>query len=225
MGTSGYSYFWNEGKPTPFEWYVAQGFDTVEINASFYRFPVASWVRTWLKAPRGFDFAIKVHRSITHYGRLGPSSVERWIRFRETLRGIEGRIAFWLFQMPRNFGPTRSNVEKLRGFFECAKLGNKAVLEFRDPSWWKEKDVCEEVGAVFCSVDAPGLPREIAALNDAVYIRLHGRTEWYSYIYEDKELRQIVGKVASCDVGRRYMYLNNDHGMIPNGKRLTQLVS
>jgi len=225
VGTSGYSYSWNEGKPTPFQWYLAQGFDTVEINASFYRFPVAGWVKTWLKAPRGFDFAIKVHRSITHYSRLRPSAIELWKRFHVALQRMEGRIAFWLFQMPGNFTPSPRNVEAVRSFLDRVDLGGKAVLEFRDPSWWKEKQLCEEARAVFCSVDAPGLPREIIAVNDAVYVRLHGRTEWYSYIYSEKELRALLKKVASCDVERRYIYLNNDHGMIPNGRRLMELAS
>lgn len=225
VGTSGYSYSWNEGKPTPFRWYVAQGFETVEINASFYRFPVSSWVNAWLRAPRSFDFSIKVHRSITHNRRLRPSAVELWTRFRGALREMEGRIAFWLFQMPGNFAANPSNVKAVRDFFDCVDLRDKAVLEFRDPLWWREKDVCEEAGVVFCSVDAPELPREIVALNDAVYMRLHGRTEWYSYVYNEKELREIVRKISSCEVERKYIYLNNDHGMIPNGKRLMELAS
>jgi len=43
VGTSGYTYSWNPGKPSPFEWYISRGFKTVEINASFYRFPRRSW--------------------------------------------------------------------------------------------------------------------------------------------------------------------------------------
>jgi len=39
IGTSGYSYSWNKAKPDAFEWYIVQGFNSVEINYSFYRFP------------------------------------------------------------------------------------------------------------------------------------------------------------------------------------------
>jgi uncharacterized protein YecE (DUF72 family) len=45
IGTSGYTYSWNKGKFDPFMWYVSQGFNSVEINASFYRFPAESWIR------------------------------------------------------------------------------------------------------------------------------------------------------------------------------------
>jgi uncharacterized protein YecE (DUF72 family) len=39
VGTSGYTYSWNKGKPNKFEWYLDQGFNSVEINRNFYRFP------------------------------------------------------------------------------------------------------------------------------------------------------------------------------------------
>jgi hypothetical protein len=39
IGTSGYTYSWNKKKPTAFQWYINQGFNSVEINASYYRFP------------------------------------------------------------------------------------------------------------------------------------------------------------------------------------------
>ncbi|MDH2901698.1 MAG: DUF72 domain-containing protein [archaeon] len=65
-----YSYPWNKGKPTPFAWYLAQWFKTVEINASFYRFPLQSWINAWNFAPKDSDFAIKVNRSITNYAGL-----------------------------------------------------------------------------------------------------------------------------------------------------------
>ena len=38
IGTSGYTYSWNEKRPSPFTWYVKQGFNSVEINASYIDF-------------------------------------------------------------------------------------------------------------------------------------------------------------------------------------------
>lgn len=53
IGTSGYTYTWNKGKPDAFKWYVSQGFNSVEINASFYRFPAENWVKNWQsKSPK-----------------------------------------------------------------------------------------------------------------------------------------------------------------------------
>jgi len=225
VGTSGYSYFWNEGVPTPFQWYCKQDFDSVEINASFYRFPSGSWIKTWMKCPSGFDFSIKVHRSITHYRRLRRNALETWRKFRSWFKEMEDKIAFWLFQMPANFTATEENRRLLSGFFSELNLGNSAVIEFRHPSWWSKKDTCKEVGATFCSVDAPGLPREMVSVNDAIYLRLHGREAWYAYVYSERELLEILRAMRERDASRKYIYLNNDHGMLPNGKFLKQNAS
>jgi uncharacterized protein YecE (DUF72 family) len=60
-------------------------------------------------------------------------------------------------------------------FFSKIKLSNhrhKAVIEFRDPSWWKAIDKIEDMGLVFCSVDAPGLPRDRIVTNKTIYLRI-----------------------------------------------------
>ncbi len=140
VGTSGYSYPWNKGKPTPFQWYLAQGFNTVEINASFYRFPSMNWLEMWKKyCPDDFDFSIKVNRSITHYVRLkGEKALDLWRRFSSILlkdKILEPKISFFLFQLPSDFAPSEENIGTLRSFFEEADLGNRAAIEFRDSAW------------------------------------------------------------------------------------------
>ena len=220
VGTSGYSYFWNLGVPTPFQWYCKQRFDTVEINASFYCFPPSSWIRTWRKAPENFDFSIKVHRSITHYWRLKIDAVETWNKFKSRFEEMKNKITLWLFQMPPDFAATTENLRLFSGFFSRLNLGNSAVIEFRHPSWWREKGICEDVGAAFCSVDAPGLPSEIVSMNDVLYLRLHGREVWYAYTYTEEELKEIIKEIEKHAVQKKYVYLNNDHGMLPNAKFL-----
>ena len=220
IGTSGYTYSWNEANPTPFKWYISQGFKSVEINASFYRFPIQSWVKTWLTAPKDFSFSIKVHRSITHYTKLKNRSLELWNRFRQPLESLEKKIDFWLFQMPSNYKYKQENLEAIRAFFEKTNLRNKAVIEFRDTSWWKAVKEIANIGIVFCSVDAPGLPHSLMSTNGAVYLRLHGSKEWYNYIYSEKELDNILSRFKKLKADKKMIYLNNDHGMLQNGRYL-----
>jgi uncharacterized protein YecE (DUF72 family) len=201
-----------------------QGFNSVEINASFYRFPTQSWVKTWLTAPEDFSFSIKVHRSITHYTKLKNRSLELWNRFRQPLESLEKKIEFWLFQMPSNYKYKQENLEAIRAFFEKTNLRNKAVIEFRDTSWWKAVKEIANIGIVFCSVDAPGLPHSLMSTNCAAYLRLHGSKEWYNYIYSEKELDNILSRFKKLKADKKMIYLNNDHGMLQNGRYLLKHV-
>ena len=225
IGTSGYTYSWNKGKPSPFKWYIDQHFNSVEINASFYRFPTENWIKTWqVYAPKDFTFSIKVHRSITHYTRLnGARSLQLWKRFAKTLESMKKKIDFWLFQMPSNYKYSIENIERVKAFFEKVKLrNNKLVLEFRDPSWWKEIKTIANIGIVFCSVDAPNLPNTIINTNDVIYLRLHGSKEWYNYVYSKRKLDSILSKMEKLKASKKAIYLNNDHGMLKNGVYLLE---
>jgi uncharacterized protein YecE (DUF72 family) len=201
-----------------------QGFNSVEINASFYRFPTQSWVKTWLTAPEDFSFSIKVHRSITHYTKLKNRSLELWNRFRQPLESLEKKIDFWLFQMPSNYKYKQENLEAIGAFFEKTNLRNKAVIEFRDSSWWEAVKEITNIGMVFCSVNAPGLPDNLMSTNGAVYLRLHGSKEWYNYIYSEKELDNILSRIKKLKADKKMIYLNNDHGMLQNGRYLLKHV-
>jgi uncharacterized protein YecE (DUF72 family) len=227
IGTSGYSYSWNKAKPNAFEWYISQGFNSVEINYSFYRFPSATSVKFWqIKAPIDFTFSIKVHRSITHYNRLKqPRSVELWDQFSKTFEPLLNKIEFWLFQMPANFKFNPENLKRVTSFFNSDGIThqivsrNKAVVEFRDSSWWNEpalKEI-ERLGIAFCSVDAPGLPHDIIPSSNTIYLRLHGTKTWYNYLYPEERLKEIVSDMITTGAQKKAIYLNNDHGMLTNG--------
>jgi uncharacterized protein YecE (DUF72 family) len=235
IGTSGYTYAWNKAKPSPFEWYINQGFNSIEINYSFYRFPTISSINVWqMNAPKDFTFSIKVHRSITHYNKLKqPRSIELWERFLKIFEPIENMVDFWLFQMPANFKFRPDNLERVRSFFNSENIiqrivtHKKAVIEFRDSSWWDQlslKEV-ERTGIVFCSVDAPALPNKILGSNGVVYLRLHGSETWYSYVYPEEALKEIASLVRAIRAHKKAIYLNNDHGMLRNGLFLMEYLS
>jgi hypothetical protein len=74
VGCSGWIYphwaglFYPEDLPER-EWFdfYAKVFNTVEVNATFYRFPTEKMVQAWYrKGPEGFLFTLKAFRGITH---------------------------------------------------------------------------------------------------------------------------------------------------------------
>ena len=79
IGCSGWNYqHWRNGVFYPprlpaSKWlqFYAEHFDTVEVNATFYRLPRPSAVANWVaQTPPNFVFAIKMSRYVTHIKRL-----------------------------------------------------------------------------------------------------------------------------------------------------------
>ena len=98
VGTSGWSYdhwdgvLYRPGLPARdrLARYV-EAFDTVELNASFYRWPPPSSFVSWRRRlPEGFELTVKAPRGLTHARRLyGP---EQWIeRMTAGLHELAGR--------------------------------------------------------------------------------------------------------------------------------------
>jgi len=101
-----------------FVWY-AREFHTVEINNSFYRLPAQQTFALWKKlSPRGFVFAVKASRFITHIKKLNQVEDAVKLLF-SPLKPLGSSLGPVLFQLP----PPRYQY----------------VLEFRDPSWSSEK--------------------------------------------------------------------------------------
>ena len=89
VGTSGYQYEEWRGRFYPEElpksaWFAhyAEHFDTVELNATFYRLPEATTFERWRDAaPQGFCYALKFSRYGTHLKRLqdAPNTIGRFV--------------------------------------------------------------------------------------------------------------------------------------------------
>ena len=228
VGTSGWMYFWNTGGNL--KWYIRNTpFNAVELNASFYRFPFRTMVSSWVRNGRKLRWSIKVNRLITHKFKMSEKAVEAFRRFRELFRPMEkeGLIDFYLFQLPPMIRPTEYNVKKIESFVDKVQLGTMFALEFRHIDWFDKKweRWAERLGITFVSVDAPGFESKIFCSSDRLYLRLHGREEWYSHIYTREEIAEILLKIADMEnVDAVYIFLNNNHGMLPTGELIIKLI-
>lgn len=224
VGTSGWLYDWNEGGDL--RWYVeCSGLNAVELNASFYRFPFPSQVKSWSSKGAELRWAVKVHRSVTHVRRMGKSALEVWWRFRERFGPLDPFIDFFLFQLPPSFAASEEAIERLRAFSQACNLGWRMAIEFRHTSWFEGTglEVCREIGATFVSIDAP-FGTFIGASNDVVYLRLHGRTAWYAHDYSEEELKELAESALGFSPRRIYVFFNNDHWMLDNARAMLAML-
>lgn len=218
VGCSGYFYWHWKGvfypaDLPPHRWFAhyARHFNTVEINASFYRFPDEKRVKGWKRqAPEGFVYAVKAHRSLTHTRVLEDEEGLR--RFGEVVRLLEDTLGIVLFQLPPRFRFSEEHLERV-----CSRLGNLGLpvaVEFRHPSWWREETwkALKDVGIVGVTVMAPRLPPDFVITGEVVYLRFHGKTRWYRDPFEEADLLPYVEKIREIRPRRVFAYFNNDVG-------------
>ena len=219
IGTSGWSYNWNEGKSL--EWYVNHsGLNAIELNMSFYRFPYPNMVKSWSKKGKQLTWVIKVHRSITHHKKLGKESYVIFERFQDIFKPLEDYIHYYLLQLPPRF----NNIDVLDLFIDECKC-ERLCIEFRNQSLFNDEIIQwgKKKGVLIVSVDAPNMPRTIMS-NRIIYERIHGRTGWYSHDYSREELLDIKNRILRCNPERIYLFFNNNHAMLENAKVMYNLL-
>lgn len=224
VGTSGWVYDWNEGGDL--RWYAeSSGLNAVELNASFYRFPFPSQVLGWRKRGERLRWSVKVHRSITHLRKMGKGSEKIWEKFRRLFSPLDDIVDFYLFQLPPSFSCREEMMKKIEDFESSSKLGERMAVEFRSSSCFREElsSWGERLGITLVSVDSPE-GTWIAKSSRSLYLRLHGRGEWYFYNYSREELVELIEKSISLKPEKIYIFFNNDHYMLENARLALEIL-
>jgi uncharacterized protein YecE (DUF72 family) len=189
----------------------AEHFDTVEVNATFYRLPKRDMVAAWVEqTPERFLFAVKGSRYLTHMKRL--TDLGRGLqRFWEPLAPLRdaGKLGPVLWQLPETF--TRDD-ERLAGAL-AALPPARHCFEFRHPTWFDPDVVAllrEHDASLVLGDDARReLPRP--PVFGWAYLRFHygsrGRNGNYSRGELDLWRRRIAAWRARHEV---FAYFNND---------------
>jgi uncharacterized protein YecE (DUF72 family) len=222
VGTSGWSYdhwtgvLYPPGLPPRdrLAHYVG-AFDTVEVNATFYRWPPPATFASWRRRlPDGFELTVKAPRGLTHARRLfGP---EQWLeRMTAGLHELAGRRGPLLVQLP----PTMErDDERLDWFLSRVPEWMQPVLEFRHPSWVAEDvfALLERHRSAYCVMSGANLPCVLRATAELVYVRMHGpdAAALYAGSYSAADLAWWAERIREWEGGGRrvYAYFNNDGG-------------
>ena len=236
IGTSGWSYdHWNGVLYPPglaaarrLDAYTAR-FPTVELNASFYRWPPPANFASWRdRLPPGFLLSAKAPRWLTHGRRL--LHPEEWIeRIAASWHALGDRRAVLLVQLPPDL---ERDDARLAYFLSAMPEWIRVAVEWRHPSWDDEAvyRLLEEHGAALCVMSGANLPCVLRATSDIVYVRMHGPDHEHRYAgsYSDADLRWWADRVGEWrDAGKDvFVYFNNDgegHA-VRNAETLTTLL-
>ena len=234
IGTSGWEYADWKGTFYPADlrrerWleFYASRFDTVELNASFYRLPDASVFESWAKrAPDGFVFAVKASRYLTHIRRLREPD-EALSRLWTRARGLGPHLGPVLYQLPPRWLP---NLERLEAFLRAIPTAPQAI-EIRDRRWYRPDVLAaiQAAGVTVCLHDMPESAPPPRANGPFVYVRFHGAGQRYGGSYASDVLGTWADRMSRWSRAGLpvWAYFNNDidgHA-VRDAQRLREMVA
>jgi uncharacterized protein YecE (DUF72 family) len=241
VGPAGWSYadwagiVYPAHKPRDFHeaTYLAEFFDTIEINTSFYQ-PLRpslswQWVERVAANPR-FLFTAKLWQKFTHEtGATGEE--EKAVRAGFDLLRDAERLGAVLMQFPFSFHNTPENLAHLKTLID--RFGDyPLVAEVRHSSWNDRGfySLLQERGVGFCNIDQPLIGKSMHPSGRATaqvgYVRLHGRrydtwfsddpttppSERYNYLYTEEELEPWAERIRKLSTHARNTFvITNNH--------------
>lgn len=245
VGLSGWSYDEWRGDFYPEELsrdeelnFVANRFDTVEVNGTFYGLTDPGSVRAWYEAtPYDFVFAVKGSRYITHIKRLKGTESALANFFASGILDLDQKLGPILWQLPPNM---RFEADRLESFLAALPHDTNAASELaqrhddriEDVSYGpgenhRIRHVLESRHETFLDPESARIARDhgvaLAFSHSSewpyleeitagfVYVRLHGPGEVYTSPYREGRLQRWAEKMVEW----------RDGGLPSNSERIT----
>ena len=241
VGPAGWSYpdwkkiLYPDPRPRGFHeaTFLADFFDTIEINTSFYHPMQPAHAEQWIERiaanPR-FLFTAKLWKKFTHEEETSAADIELVRTGFDILRGAN-RLGAMLLQFPFSFHHTPETLTRLKRLLDQFQ-DYPLVVEVRHSSWAKKEfyELLHQRRVGFCNIDQPVIGRSIKPSERVTspigYVRLHGRrydtwfsddpalppSERYNYLYSEKELEPWAKRVAHvAESARATFVVTNNH--------------
>jgi uncharacterized protein YecE (DUF72 family) len=190
----------------------AEVFDTVEVNATFYRLASRNAVERWVQqTPLDFLFALKASRYLIHMKKLRDigQGIERFSERIEPLAATP-KLGPVLWQLPEWF---ERDDDTLAAALDALPAG-RHCFEFRHPSWFCEAvyELLRRHEVALAIGDHPQRPWQPFVLTAGwTYVRFHHGRRGRRGNYSETELRAWADRLAEAarevDV---LAYFNND---------------
>lgn len=200
--------------------YYAAIFNTVEVNSSFYKIPLARTIEKWSDSvPDSFRFTFKLWKGITHVKELAfdPAHVNNFIKALSYANDKKGCL---LVQFPPSL--TNKNLPELEHLLICIRNSDLSLLwnvavEYRNRSWYDKATykVLEKYKTALVLHDIPASATPFNDYHsDVMYLRFHGPAGGYRGSYTDDLISEYAGYIQSWLSENKtvYVYFNNTMG-------------
>lgn len=171
--------FYPRGTKDELAYYSTQ-FNSIELNATFYRlFPASTFEKWHETAPENFKFFPKFEQTISHFKRLRgvEEAVDNNVSHFSLLKE---KLGMPFLQLHNNFAP--KDFELVEKFITDWKYDTRMAIEFRHTAWFNDPDVSAKMYSLLEENDVTNVLVDTAGRRDLMHMRLTTPTAFVRYV-------------------------------------------
>ena len=165
--------------------YYSSQFNSIELNATFYRiFPAEQFEKWYKKTPSNFKFFPKLNQEISHWKRLQETQavVENYLYNASNLKEKLGTL---FLQMHSNFAP--KDFDRVVAFAENWPKEIPLAIEFRHTDWYNDISVADRLYHLLEENNISNVIVDTAGRRDLMHMRLTNATTFVRYVGANHE--------------------------------------
>jgi uncharacterized protein YecE (DUF72 family) len=165
--------------------YYATQFNSIELNATFYRlFPPSTFEKWKATAPEGFKFFPKLGQDISHFRRLKDveSLVDQTVA---NFSHLEEKLGVPFLQMHNNFAP--KDFDRVKAFIDNWKYDIPLAVEFRHTDWFNNQEASAELYSLLDGRGVINVLVDTAGRRDLMHMRLTTPQAFVRYVGANHE--------------------------------------
>ena len=172
--------FYPRGTKDELEYYATQ-FNSIELNATFYRIFLASTYTDWYdKTPEDFRFFPKLVNRISHLRRLNDMVYPIVDEYLNVTSNLKEKLGTIFLQMHSNFGP--KNWDRVLAFVNYWPKEFSLAMEFRHKDWYEDKKVADELYYLLKENNIANILVDTAGRRDMLHMRLSNNEAFVRYV-------------------------------------------
>ena len=161
----------------------AKHFNSIELNATFYKIPSFKQAQEWKnKVGDNFLFAPKISNSISHIHRL-KNTAESLERFLQGIAGFGEKLGPVFLMVHPSMGP--KSISTLEAFVKQVPKNIKLFVELRHPEWFNDPATFREVFDMLESNGTGTVITDAAGRRDCVHMRLTTSEAFIRFVGND----------------------------------------
>ena len=161
--------------------YYAQQFNSIELNATFYRiFPPETYQKWYNTTPADFTFFPKMTNSVSHLRRMNDKVYAISDKYLEATSLLKDKLGTIFLQMHGNFGP--KNWDRMVNFVNYWPKEFPLAMEFRHTDWFNDKVVSQELYHLLEENNITNVLVDTAGRRDIMHMRLTTNEAFIRYV-------------------------------------------